>query len=528
MTNRILRLLPLLFACALAPLVFAQANLTLSDVSATPAPPGYNSFVDATYVLKGSSPATDVKITITIPPGTWYVGYRASGWFQCTEPPRYGQGDLLCTAQYLTTPQSDYVEAEVTIDPYVKPGTVITFPVTMTAPYAINKSQSLSGSLTVTATANLATTLSSPSTVVPGDSYANTVTVTNKGPGNAPNTTVDFTLMGLGSSMQSVSAPPGWSCITTSDGASCSIASFPPGTATFTFTASVLVNFKAGTLTQKATANTPIDSNHSDNTATSSTTIVMPPQTPVSLDLAASPDVVNTGDTLTYTAQMSNTGSADARNLDLTLQVPGSILTTTCGTPFALECSFPTLAAGATQTATVTVRTDAAPGTPLTASASLQGANLLNGYPESTVTTTVHATPHADLQAKMTAPPFLTPSEEGVWSCLVSNSGPDALNDWTLTFPLPSNVTFGGRMTVSGQATCNALPLHLPNVTVTCHGSTLPFQLDLGLVVDPSATGTVHATATVASSDDADPNTDNNTTSADTSTSPARRRAARH
>ncbi len=68
----------------------------------------------------------------------------------------------------------------------------------------------------------------------------------------------------------------------------------------------------------------------------------------------------------------------------------------------------------------------------------------------------------------------------------------------------------------------------LPKVTVTCHGSTLPFQLNLGLVVDPSATGTVHATATVASSDDADPNPDNNTTSADTSTSPARRRAARH
>jgi uncharacterized repeat protein (TIGR01451 family) len=326
-----------------------------------------------------------------------------------------------------------------------------------------------------------------------------------------------------------VNGPPGWICNSTDDSATCSIGSFPPGTATFTFTVSVLLNFKAGVIPQKATARSLINVNQFDNVAATATAIVMPTPTPVSLDLTASPDDVNTGETLTYTAHLANTGNADARNVFLALQVPGGIATTTCGTPFALECSFPTIAAGATLTETVTVRVDAAPGTLLTASASLQGANLLNGYPASSVTTTVHATPHADLRVGMTAPPFITPGDEGVWTYVASNAGPDAVKDWTLTFPLPPGVTFSGRITVSGQATCNALPAHIPNVRLTCHGTTLPFQLDLGLVVDPSATGAVHATATVTSSDDADPNLNNNETSADTLIRPpARRRAARH
>ncbi|HEX3109232.1 MAG TPA: hypothetical protein VHU41_09070, partial [Thermoanaerobaculia bacterium] len=193
--SRLIPLLPLLFACSLAPLVFAQkANMTLSDVSAQPAPPGFASHLDATYVITGTSAADDVTITITIPAWSQYVGHRASGWFQCTEPPRYGHGDLVCKAQGLNSPSSDTIEADIIVDPYAAPGTVITFPVTLTSPWIIKSPQSLSGSLNVTATADLTTTLVSPATVVPGDSYTNTMTVTNKGPGNAVNTSVDFTL----------------------------------------------------------------------------------------------------------------------------------------------------------------------------------------------------------------------------------------------------------------------------------------------------------------------------------------------
>ncbi|HEX3108546.1 MAG TPA: CARDB domain-containing protein, partial [Thermoanaerobaculia bacterium] len=338
-----------------------------------------------------------------------------------------------------------------------------------------------------------------------------------------------FTLQGVGGSIQSASAPPGWTCVSTDDHSTCSVASFPTGTATFTFTVSVLVNFKGGTLTQRAAANTPIEWSYWDNTATTTTTIMIPPQTPVSLDLTASPDNATTGETLTYTVNLTNTGSVDARNLSLTLQVPQSILTTTCGTADNLACSFPTLAAGATQTVTVTVQILAAPGTPLTASASLQGANLLNGYPTTSLTTTVHATPHADLQARMTAPPSIKAGDQGVWTFFVSDAGPDAVSDWTLTSKLPAGVTFAGGMTVTGQATCNALPAHTPNVTLTCRGTSLPFRVDLPLAVDPSATGAIHATATVTSSDVNDPNPDNNSASADTLIQPpARRRAARH
>ncbi|HEX3110194.1 MAG TPA: hypothetical protein VHU41_13960, partial [Thermoanaerobaculia bacterium] len=231
----------------------------------------------------------------------------------------------------------------------------------------------------VAVAADLAVTISSPASVVSGNDYVNTVTVINKGPGDALNVSALFSLSIGGVTTHTLPAPSGWNCSVGYPASNCSIASFPPGTATFTWTTSLLDFAKSGTITHQVTVSTDGDPNPSDNVAMSTVAIVAPPQTTGSLQLAASPDGATTGDSLTYTAQITNTGSVDATNVSLLWQLPAleTAIATSCGSPASTGCTFPLIPAGATQTATRTVKINDSVGTTLTASAILGGSNLV-------------------------------------------------------------------------------------------------------------------------------------------------------
>jgi hypothetical protein len=173
-----------------------------------------------------------------------------------------------------------------------------------------------------------------------------------------------------------------------------------------------------------------------------STAIIKPPKSTLAVTLTAAPDVVFTGDPLTYTATITNTSAVDAQNLRLNWSLDGTPVATTCGTPSS-ACTFPTLAAGATQTVTRTVRVDAGPGVRLFSSVSVGAENSDPAPSQSaSLTTNVAGTPHVDLGVAIS--PFqdsIHVGGGGGWQFQVTNLGADPATDWQLAIPIPPNTS---------------------------------------------------------------------------------------
>lgn len=493
-----------------------QSNLTIQLSVPSLALAGQLVAVDAHYFNSGPSMATDVKLTITVPAGATYDSYSAnSSNLKCTEPPKGGHGDLVCTASSLGYQYND-LAVNLRVDPAATPGTVITIPATLTASDSTKPPLTTTGSLTVAAPANLKVTLSSPSTVIPGDSYSNTVTVTNMGPGNALN--VNLSVTGVS---EFTSEPAGWGCAVTT----CQIASFPPGTATITFTRRTAVSATSGTLTQTATVTTVVDPDDSDNVATSTTTIASGALTPVSLQFTASPDSVANGGTLTYTAKIANTGSIDAKNVEVYLYLPGLVLTTNCGTVDHPHCTFPTIAAGATLTLTATTQIYIPSGTSVYGDAVVLGANLLHDIPTASVTTPVTSTgpsASADLSESVDAPSSANVGDLVTLEVSVTNAGNLDASNVSVQQTLPPGLAFA-----SATAGCSGSPV----VTCTTPLLTSGARATFTITATAMAAGTATMTSTAATTSP-EQNTANNSATAtvviNTPPAPARRRAARH
>lgn len=166
------------------------------DVPSTVAS-GNSAVIGASFVNHGPSPATDFALTISIPPGAKYVGYLSDS-FGCTEPPVGGHGDLVCTSpsyDYRFTP--DFIQALVSVDPSLAPGTVLPVTATLTSTTPPQSPQTASGTLTVAApttpdaAVSVTATLDKPS-VVAGYQAWETYTVSNTGPRDAEIVTLDI------------------------------------------------------------------------------------------------------------------------------------------------------------------------------------------------------------------------------------------------------------------------------------------------------------------------------------------------
>jgi len=504
----------------------ADVSLEKNGVGFPPAPPGgyYNVF--AFFSNYGPSPA-DVKVTLTVPLGATYVSYFAQG-LTCTEPPKGGQGDLVCTGANLGLGGGYEADLFVRFDPTLLPGTVITFPETLTCPTATTRpTQTTSTSVTIVQPADLHAEMSAPASVHAGDTFLTTITLTNRGPGAAVEPRVTYTNSGYVEQGR-MTGPADWgcyySCEMNSIGAGPTTTFAPGATATFTVPITVPLNATAGTLTAKAVgeAYNVLFSDSADGVATASTVIVPVPLATLKLTMSASPDPVYPGDQLTYTAKIANTSNADAQNVSLVWSVYGTVATT-CGSVNGTTCTFPTIAAGTTQTVTRTIQVAGRPGDGIDARTDVTATNVI--YMSSShhveLSTTVASPPQqADLAAEMTAPSGLYNGTTGSWTYRVQNHGPNAAPDWHLSLTLPPNTTLiGGNMDV-GVGTCTGLSAGAMGSVVTCHGTNLAANahadLQLTLSVNIGATDRIHASATVSSTSTYDPNPDNNTGSIDT------------
>jgi uncharacterized repeat protein (TIGR01451 family) len=393
----------------------------------------------------------------------------------------------------------------VLIPPSTPPGTILTFNETLTSSDALKSPQTATGFIQVVAAADLAVAMTAPSSANIGSTYDTVVTVTNNGPGPALNARVVMNFAGAFAPRTAV-APPGWNC----SGSTCAMSSFPPGTATFTFPAFVAAGASLGATSQTAQVFAQNDTNTSNNSVSTTVTIQPAPQTDLGVSISGAPSVVRTGDIETYTVQVTNTGNDRALNVDLTAQLPGTMISNSCGRN-TLACSFAILDAGATGSATFAMRTDSTvPGT-LTGSVV---ATALNASQRTASTTTTSAgEPNADLEATLIAPASAASGKAVVWTIGVINHGPDPVYGWNLSFSVPAVTYLGVGIPSDPTASCSAF-----GSTVQCSGTRLTNN-QFTVEVSGSASQPLHAILT-ASTQNNDPQPANNVVTADTTIIP--------
>lgn len=205
---------------------------------------------------------------------------------------------------------------------------------------------------------------------------------------------------------------------------------------------------------------------------------------PLTIKKTANPSPVASGQELTYTILVTNTGGAKVTEVYLTDVVNGLtgvdgtnqlVLTSNVGTCFqsgnTVRCDAGTLQGFQSWTVTIRGVVTAANGTTLNNTASVTGTKSAQTYTESdTIATQVVAGaggPLADLVVAIKAPTTIEPSHDILYTLTVSNLGNIKATDVVLTATLPTTVTF---QAVNATNLFDCSPLPDANGTITCTG----------------------------------------------------------
>ncbi|OYV92613.1 MAG: hypothetical protein B7Z73_04905, partial [Planctomycetia bacterium 21-64-5] len=262
----------------------------------------------------------------------------------------------------------------------------------------------------------------------------------------------------------------------------------------------------AGTLDNTATVTTSTTNVSTHTSSTTHTTINAVTSTQANLSIAkfatANPDTV--GQPLTYTLVVTNTGAA-ADNVvvsdtlpsgvnfaSATSDVSGVTPTNSSGT---VTADLGTVASGAVDTVTIVVTPTAAGTVNNTATVATSTTNV-STHTSATTSTTINPAVQANLSiAKLASPSPDTVGQNLTYVLIVSNAGPAAAADVTVSDTLPSGVTF-----VSDGSDVSGATLTNTNGTITANlGTVASGAVDtVTIVVTPTAAGTISNTATVS------------------------------
>ncbi len=493
----------------------------------------------ATYTITvqnvSTTTATSGVVTVndTLPLGTTPTAASGTGW------------SCVITGQTVSCSRSDSLAASSSY-----PSITVTANVLQSAPATLVNTAVVSGggsadllrdtstdTASVVSSADLSMTdAGSPDPVAAGGNITFTQVVTNNGPSAADNATVEAPVP-ANTTLVSMAAPAGWSCITPGAGATgkvvCTDVSLAAlATGTFTLVVKVNSGTANGTvIADSVTASSSAaDPNSANNTATVATVVGTTAGGELTVTDVAAPNPVQAGNQITYTQVVTNTGSAAATTATFTEVTPG--LTTlvsitppagwTCTGFPATPCSNPSVAAGASGTFTVvyTVTAGTPSGTTITDTATVNAANQAFGASSATATDVVATATQADLVlTTAAAPPSVFAGNNITYTQTITNNGPAASTGVSFTEATPTNTTFQSVSAPAGW-TCTA-PAVGATGNVNC---TDPSAMASGTAADiivvvnvPAATaaGTITATSSVTATT-SDPNTANNTTTVTT------------
>jgi len=456
---------------------------------------------ELTYTIRvtnsGPLNATGVRVTDTLPSGMTLISASPS------------QGSCTGLTCNLGTPNAGRT-ATITLRVRVNSSTPdgpLTNTVSVGTPVPDDPANNTASIVTQIQTrADLAVALTgNPDPVLAGTPLTYTVILTNVGTSDARNVQAAFTLPG---GVTLLSAIPSQG---TCGESSCNLGTLPAGvSATVTMQTRVSPSAPEGTVSAQAsaTSSTP-DPNAGNNIDTESTAIRT--QADLAITMSDNPDPVLAGNLLTYTITLANSGPSDARDVQVTLNLPDGLimqnLSSSQGTCSGSTCNLAAISPGTTAriTATTRVRSDVAQGTSLTTIAQVTSSTSDPETANNSATATTRVQTQADLAVALTDNPDpVLAGDLLTYTITLTNTGPsDAQGVW-MTPTLPGGVTL--LSAIPSQGTCGE---------GSCNLGTLPAGVSATVTlqtrVSPSAPeGPVSAQATVTSSTP-DPNTGNNT-----------------
>jgi uncharacterized repeat protein (TIGR01451 family) len=297
--------------------VTTQSDLSVTQTTSGPALHGDDVTFTITVANNGPSTATGVSLGNTFTNGTFVSATSTIG--SCT-----GSGPVTCTIGTLTSGQQAVVTLVLNAAAVSTMSSTATVTSTTFDPSGGNDSDS--DNVTVSAAADLGVTISdSPDPAGPSGNVTYTVTVTNAGPDPAASAAVALSI-GAGSIISTASAS--FTCSGSGASANCTAATLATGTHTITvgaiplmpaLTAPAVTASSTGTMTLTATASSatadPVNANNADS---ESTTVTIFPPVPTTANLSITkngPSSASSGDVLTYTITVSNSGPAPATNV---------------------------------------------------------------------------------------------------------------------------------------------------------------------------------------------------------------------
>jgi uncharacterized repeat protein (TIGR01451 family) len=390
----------------------------------------------------------------------------------------------------------------------------------------------------VISTADLSVTdAGSPNPVAAGGNITYTQVVTNSGPSAADNAILVANIP-ANTTLVSVAAPAGWSCITPGAGGTGNVVCNNVDVAALaagSFTMVVKVNSGTangtvitGVVSVSSSVNDPITAN---NTASVATVVGTTANGEMVVANTASPDPVVAGNDITYTQVSTNVGSGLATNPTLTENTPANTTFvslsappgTSCTTPpvgqgGAISCTGPSAPAGSSGTIVLVVQVAAATpaGTIITNTVTVTATNQAFGANSATATDVVAGATQADLALSTAATPAAVFAGNDItYTQTITNNGPAAASGVSFTEATPLNTTFQSVLAPAGW-TCTT-PVVGNGGTVNC---TDPNPLAAGASADiivvvnvPStvAAGTITANSSITATT-TDPNAANNST----------------
>lgn len=371
---------------------------------------------------------------------------------------------------------------------------------------------------TVPATfADLSVTKTAVSETFPDSDVIYSINVVNVGPGAAQTVQLVDTLPGT-MTFVSLTAAPGFACSTPAVGAggtiTCTIATLAAGTdSAFTLTGHVPAGTPDGTtFTNMATVSSDEDPTIENNESTVTTVVG---NTDLAITVAGSVSV-NAGAPLSYVITVTNNGSgATVSTTTVTSTLPagasgasGSGSGWTCNAPVGnlITCSSNAFIGSGAAFPDLTVTMSAPPG-PGSAQLGATVSSATDAIPgNNTASATTNIIPQADLSITKTGAASAVSGQNIVYTIVVTNNGPSAADNVTVSDPTPANASF-----VSNSGACaSVFPCNLGTLNA---GQSATITSTFGTLV--AFAGTVTNTASAATTT-ADPNGANDSATAST------------
>ena len=450
----------------------------VAGVVATPEPvlAGETLSWTLTATNNGPADATGVAGTFTPPAGvslaTLPIECGASG------------GDVVCVWGPLAVGASVSTSLTATVDP----ATTGTLAASVTVAGSETEAAAGDETATVGTTVDTAADLqvagsATPDPATPAGNATWTFDVTNAGPSDAAGVVFD---LALDADLTLVSTS---GCAEDPTGApTCTVGSLAAGaTATATVEATVAAT-SLGPVGITATASaTTAEGAVGDEVV--DVEVAVTPMIDLSVALAATPDPVTAGQTLSYTLDVANAGPSEATSVAVEVVLPAEVTVATPPTECAavaagLECAFATLTAGGASSLTFDGAVAAAALGTLSHAASVTGTEVESDPSNDNATLDVTVGTAADLSAtveSVTEDP--AQGEPATWVVRVANGGPSVARDVQL------GSAFTGDLNIDATVGCDEDPVGWPACTVSD-------ALDVGASVSIVFESTVGATAT--------------------------------